>query len=210
MMAAQSGLIEQAHVTALVRNSEFLHTHLEDKVKGLLPGLVDASILTVKGKERIERAQDESESLEILLAYIKRYDVNKFVRFLEVLRDLASKDGDEDARCCLERMVTEVGNASNLSGISPESKERFDDLKTFVSSRESHSTPTCSAQDTGKLMQSPVAGLPAIPAYFPRATICSESNMGFNSPVHGVKVTFKLLPLSVNILYALYQRAPHF
>ena len=51
VMAAQPGLIEQAHVTALIRNSEFLHTHLEDKVKDLLPGLVDASVLTVKKKK---------------------------------------------------------------------------------------------------------------------------------------------------------------
>ena len=154
VMAAQPGLIEQAHVTALIRNSEFLHTHLEDKVKDLLPGLVDASVLTVKKKNRIERARDKSEALELLLAYVKLYDVKKFVRFLEVLRDLASKDGDKDVRCCLELMVTEVSNASNLSGLSPVSKERFDDLKTFVSSRESHSTPTYSAQDTGKLMRS--------------------------------------------------------
>ena len=201
-MAEQPGLIEQPHVTALVRNSEFLHTHLEDKVKSLLPVLVDASFLTVKKKNRIERARDKSEALEILLAYVKLYDVKKFVRFLEVLRDLVSKDGDKDAMCCLERLVNEVRKASNLS-LSPVSKERFDELKTFVSSLESQSTlastPTCTALDTDELMQSPVAGSPSLPPYFPNVetTFISESNMRFYSPVHGVDVSFKSLPPGV-------------
>ena len=198
-MAEQPGLIEQPHVTALVRNSEFLHTHLEDKVKSLLPGLVDASVLTDKKKSRIERARDKSEALEILLAYVKLYDVKKFVRFLEVLRDLVSKDEDKDARCCLERLVNEVKEASNLS-LSLVSKERFDELKTFVSSLESSEPiPTSTAHDTDELVQSPVAGSPAIPPYFPKVetTFISESNMRFYSPVHGVDVSFKSLPPGV-------------
>ena len=176
---------EQPHVAALIQNWDFLHAHLEDKIDCLLPRLVQASVVTKSKKKWIDRTEDKSEKVEVLLAILKLRKVEKFIDFLEVLRDYFNELTDTDAWCCLERLVDEVKNAPPSELIlSPDSEKRFSDLKWFVASHSSSSLLSSSSS------------ISDLQPYFPVETaLINKSNMRFQSSVHGVSITFRSLPV---------------
>ena len=98
-----------------------------------------------------------------------------------------------------DELVQFVSSLESSDPIPTSTAHDTDELVQFLSSLESDPTPTCTAHDTDELMQSPVAGSPSLPPYFPNVetTFISESNMRFYSPVHGVDVSFKSLPPGV-------------
>ena len=139
--------------------------------------------MTKSKKKWIDRTEDKSEKVEVLLAILKLRKVEKFIDFLEVLRDYFNELTDTDAWCCLERLVDEVKNAPPSELIlSPDSEKRFSDLKWFVASHSSLLSSSSSISD--------------LQPYFPVETaLINKSNMRFQSSVHGVSITFQSLPV---------------
>ena len=176
---------EQPHVAALIQNCEFLHAHLEGKIDCFLPRFVQASVVTKSKKKWIDRTKEKSEKVEVLLSILRSGKVEKFIDFLEVLRDYFNELTDTDAWCCLERLVDEVKNAPPSELIlSPDSEKRFSDLKWFVASHSSSSLLSSSSS------------ISDLQPYFPVETaLINKSNMRLQSSVHGVSITFQSLPV---------------
>ena len=167
-MSAPQPFKEQPHVTALVRNREFVHAHLGRNIDYLLDRLERASVLTESNIKRIKRIKPEK--VERLLSFVKYYGFDRFIDFLEVLRDCYSETADKDFWYCLKRLIDEVKDApASELNLSPDCEKRLNDLKWFVTSEE---------------------------FYFPVETaLINKSNMMFYSSVHGVSITFQSLPV---------------
>ena len=167
-MSAPQPLKELPHVTALVRNREFVHGHLEHNIDYLLLRLERASVLTESNIKRIKRVKPEK--VEKLLSFVKYYDFGRFIDFLEVLRECYNETAVEDFWHCLKRLIEEVKDApARELNLSPDCEKRFNDLKWFVISKG---------------------------FYFPIETaLINKSNMMFYSSVHGVSITFQSLPV---------------
>ena len=175
---------ESPHISVLVKNYEFLCTHLKPRIKAYLPPLVEAGVLSKGNEGRIERAPNSKDQVNLLLGYLRHYDADRFVRFLQVLKSLV--EDDKDAWSCLERLTTSVENArlSLDPRLDSASIAVLSEISSFVSQVKAGSLPTQQTQLTQ------VSAATHIRLIDETRVIINTSNKDFYSSLHGVSVSF--------------------